>query len=233
MLRAAVAAFFLAAAPALWAQAGGATPPSPQEEIARLKRMILEKVRARLEEEHKRILEKIAKVIDEELAGKAPPPPPDAETDKKIAELEKKLAEMDEQRAKLRGEIEALRRKGAGVKDDEESIKAEAKEKGPQTPEEANELFQEAIEELNARDFEPSIRKFKWIFYQFPDNNLGCTAAYNVACGYSLKNERAKACDWLAISFKHGFAKFDHVRTDTDLDNIREEKRYKELMADK
>ena len=62
---------------------------------------------------------------------------------------------------------------------------------------------------------------------------MGFTSAYNVACGYALSGQKEEALDWLELSIKAGFSKIDHLRKDPDLDSLRNEKRYKKLLADR
>ncbi len=205
-----------------------------QDDTEKLKKAILDKVRARLDEEHKKIIERVGKIIDEELAkGVAPA----TEFDKKIAEIEKKLKDLDTARADLLKQLEDLKKQAKAPPpkegDDEAKIKKDAKTKGPQSPEEAQELFAEANKDHEAKDFKTSILKFKYIHYQFGETPIGAASAYNVACGYALSGDKAKACDWLETSIKAGFEDYEHMKRDTDLDSIRGEKKYKQLMADK
>jgi len=96
--------------------------PAPAD-LAKIKEAILAKVKARLEQEHRKILERVSKIIDEELSGRGPAAKaPETDLEKKIAELEAKLDELDKQKQKLRGEIDKLRRQGVGA-DEEEQIK--------------------------------------------------------------------------------------------------------------
>ena len=227
MLRTALAIAFLATT--------SATAFARQDENEKLKKAILDKVKARLDDEHKKIMEHVGKIIDEELAkGGAPA----TELDKKIAEIEKKLKDLDALKADLSKQLEELKKQAKApppkVKEDGEAqIKKDAKTKGPQSPEEAQELFAEANKDHEAKDFKSSILKFKYIYYQFEENPVGAASAYNVACGYALSGEKDKACDWLEVSIKAGFEDYEHMKKDTDLDSIRGEKKYKQLMADK
>ncbi|MEN0055296.1 MAG: transglutaminase-like domain-containing protein [Mucilaginibacter sp.] len=52
-------------------------------------------------------------------------------------------------------------------------------------------------------------------------------AYYNLACVYSLLNKKQPALDYLEKSVKAGFYDYAHLLTDTDLDNIRNEERFK------
>lgn len=46
-------------------------------------------------------------------------------------------------------------------------------------------------------------------------------STYNLACIYSIQKNNAKALKYLDWSFKEGYTDFEHVKADTDLDNIR------------
>jgi hypothetical protein len=80
------------------------------------------------------------------------------------------------------------------------------------------------------KDLEKPLPLFKKIFYAFPDHNLGYTAAYNLACMYSVKGDKVRGLDWLEISIKHGFRKFDHLKKDPDLEKLKDDSRYKEIL---
>jgi len=54
---------------------------------------------------------------------------------------------------------------------------------------------------------------------------------YNLACGYSLLGEKEKAIDYLGQAVKAGYSDVEHMRKDTDLDNIRQDERFLEIMA--
>ena len=57
-------------------------------------------------------------------------------------------------------------------------------------------------------------------------------AAYNMACRYSLNNEREKALDLFEKAVAGGLRDYYHFLKDSDLNNIREEARFQALMAD-
>jgi tetratricopeptide (TPR) repeat protein len=56
-------------------------------------------------------------------------------------------------------------------------------------------------------------------------------AYYNVACYYSIKGIPDLALVWLEKAFKAGFSQFKHMKSDSDLDNIRQLPKYKSLFA--
>jgi tetratricopeptide (TPR) repeat protein len=55
-------------------------------------------------------------------------------------------------------------------------------------------------------------------------------AYYNVACVHSLKKSKKEALEWLEKSFQKGFNEWDHIKTDTDLDYIRNDPRFIQLI---
>ena len=57
-------------------------------------------------------------------------------------------------------------------------------------------------------------------------------AHYNTACALSLQGKTESALEHFAKSLEHGFSDFDHIKKDTDLDNIRDEVRFKEIVAE-
>lgn len=53
---------------------------------------------------------------------------------------------------------------------------------------------------------------------------------YDAACLYSLMGEKQKSLSYLEKSLKNGFRRFSHIERDSDLDNIRNEQKFKELI---
>lgn len=198
---------------------------SLQEDPAALKKRILEKVAARLATERAVLLKKVEAIIDEELAK----PAPQAEADRAVQELERKVRALEEQKERAAEELAMAKRFAA-----DEALRAEAKKSGPHDLEGAQEMFDDALQlHDKQKNFAESTTMFKRIYYQFPKQSIGVTAAYNVACGYALWGKKDEALDWLELSVKSGFAKIDHVRQDPDLDSLRNEKRYRRLLTDR
>ena len=56
------------------------------------------------------------------------------------------------------------------------------------------------------------------------------TAMYNVACGYALLNDKDNALFWLERSLAVGFDRTDLLKTDSDLDPLRSDARFKEII---
>lgn len=205
-----------------------ANASAQDRDAEKIKKAILEKVKAKLADERAKTLHRIEKIIDEELSKKKADSHGAGESDKRIKELERKMRILEEQREELAVEIEKTKRLAA-----DEGLKREAKKSGPQDEEEAGELFKEAFKSHEEKDFVSSIRKFKMVYYNFPKAEVGATSAYNVACAYALEGKKDYALDWLEISVQAGFGDFEHLRKDEELDSLRDEKRYKKLLADK
>ncbi|OHB75703.1 MAG: hypothetical protein A2Z34_08530 [Planctomycetes bacterium RBG_16_59_8] len=98
------------------------------------------------------------------------------------------------------------------------------------TMEEAADLFDESLQLHQEKQFDEAIKGFERIYHAFTQEDVGITSAYNIACGYALKGEKTLAVEWLVKSVDAGFDKFDHIRADADLDSLRDEPGYKELM---
>jgi serine/threonine protein kinase/Tfp pilus assembly protein PilF len=56
---------------------------------------------------------------------------------------------------------------------------------------------------------------------------------YNVACFYSLLNDRKTAINAIKNAFTAGYADYEWIKRDSDLDNIRQEPEFIELLKDK
>lgn len=93
-------------------------------------------------------------------------------------------------------------------------------------------LHQKGIELLRTKKFDEAIAAYKKIVADGPGSYYA-TSLYNLACAYSLKGEKGAALDYLEKSAQAGYLNFRHMNRDPDLDNIRNEPRYKALMARK
>lgn len=210
-----------------------------QDDNAELKARILEKVRLKLLADRVALMKRIEKIIDEELGSKpaptvkpAPRPAPgkdEPEGDAKVKDLERKMRLLEEQKETLASEMAKAKRQAA-----DEALREEARRDGPHDGEEAQEMFDNALELHDKnKNYREAIKLFKRIYYNFPKTRMGAISAYNVACGYALAGSKEEAIDWLEYSVKAGYSDFDHLRKDTDLDSLRNEKRYKKLLTDR
>lgn len=53
---------------------------------------------------------------------------------------------------------------------------------------------------------------------------------YDAACLYSLLGDKSRALDYLEIALEKGYADFEHIERDSDLDNIRKERSFIKLV---
>ena len=67
---------------------------------------------------------------------------------------------------------------------------------------------------------------------EFPKfiNILNTNIYYNLACNYSLTNRTKEALEAFEKAIGFGFSEYRHVKTDSDLDNIRNEEKFVALM---
>jgi beta-lactamase regulating signal transducer with metallopeptidase domain/tetratricopeptide (TPR) repeat protein len=61
------------------------------------------------------------------------------------------------------------------------------------------------------------------------EGNRVDAATYNIACGYALKGDPARAVEWLRKSLDEGFELSHYIDKDDDLDGIRSDPRFVEL----
>lgn len=54
---------------------------------------------------------------------------------------------------------------------------------------------------------------------------------YNLACSQSLQNKKNAAIQSLELAYQHNYQDYRHVLQDADLDNLRNDKRFKALLA--
>ena len=56
------------------------------------------------------------------------------------------------------------------------------------------------------------------------------SAQYNIACIYSIKNDTKTSIKWLEDSLKSGYNDFEHIKVDSDFDNISQTPEFKALL---
>jgi tetratricopeptide (TPR) repeat protein len=56
---------------------------------------------------------------------------------------------------------------------------------------------------------------------------------YNLACMESLRKNSFKACEWLEKAILNGYDKWEQIKKDPDMDNIRTDACYKRIMQGK
>ena len=55
-------------------------------------------------------------------------------------------------------------------------------------------------------------------------------ALYNITCAYSVTNDKQKALKYLEKAIAAGWNNLDHMESDPDMDNIRDEPEYSALL---
>ncbi|MDR2126833.1 MAG: transglutaminase domain-containing protein [Prevotellaceae bacterium] len=95
----------------------------------------------------------------------------------------------------------------------------------------------ENFKNKNYETLEKSINESIALFFRLSDEDreeyqfVQANNYYNLACIYSLQNRKKEATDAFEKSIKDwGYINYSHAKTDSDLDNIRNDKRFIELM---
>ena len=81
---------------------------------------------------------------------------------------------------------------------------------------------------FNKKDYDKAIKDFDEAIRLDPKY---ASAFYGKACCYSLQGKSDQAIENLAKSLELGWEDFKHLEADTDLDSIRDDPRYKKLLA--
>lgn len=215
-----------------------------QDDLEKKRQDLLGGIKAGLEDARKNVLRGVDKIFTEEIARAKPTTPatpttPSDAVKAEIKKLEERLKALKQEERSIQARMMELR-----WADRDAGVREELRKTGL-TPQEAQELFQDAMDAHNDKDFKVSIPAFKKIYYQFGGQaneqmrSFASIAAYNVSCAYSLDAKAEEALDWLEISLAKGFMRIndschdsalDHINADTDLDNIRKSDRFKEIL---
>jgi tetratricopeptide (TPR) repeat protein len=96
--------------------------------------------------------------------------------------------------------------------------------------EEIQALHQNVHQLFEKKKYREAIEVLQKILRSSPTDQ---TAWYNLACAYSLTNDKKKAVEALLLAVKAGFTDFMHMENDSDLDNIRKTPEYEQLMKER
>ena len=80
-----------------------------------------------------------------------------------------------------------------------------------------------------ARQYENALAAFKKIADLQPDN---ASHSYNIACMYALQNNTKESIGWLKKAVAQGYQNWEIIKTDKDLENIRNSEEYRQLIKD-
>ncbi len=95
-------------------------------------------------------------------------------------------------------------------------------------PEFTNAMYQLAVIYAFQKKYDNAIKTFKQILELDPDNSAVC---YNIACMYSRQNNVEHAVKWLKKTVGMGYDNWEMIKTDQDLENIRETAYYRHLLG--
>jgi hypothetical protein len=99
----------------------------------------------------------------------------------------------------------------------------------PADPARLRALHRDASARHQARDYRAAVALYEQLIALAPED---ATALYNLACGHSLLGQKVEALAALERAIAAGFVDFAHIKTDTDLDPLRQEPGYARLLAD-
>lgn len=88
-------------------------------------------------------------------------------------------------------------------------------------------FMSQGLEYLKARRYDEALAEFRRVLEVDERNSI---ALYNMACAFSLMGRPDDAVDYLGRSVDAGFHDLDHIRQDSDLDNIRDTDGYRDII---
>jgi len=131
-------------------------------------------------------------------------------TEETLAEVEREMTEL---------EIEAKAGNSAFVLINKDKQKAS----------EARVAYERGMEQLTEEEYLGAVESFK---ESAKDDELKSVSLYNIGCGYALAGETDKALYHLELAVDEGFDGFDQYDDDEDLDSLRDDDRFQELLTD-
>ena len=97
--------------------------------------------------------------------------------------------------------------------------------------------LQQAVNEKNYKEAEKNGKALITLFKEQDENTqkkyswLIQSYYYNLACFQSLLKKKGEAIKNLELAYDNGFQDYNHMMNDTDLDNLRSDKRFKAVLA--
>lgn len=98
-------------------------------------------------------------------------------------------------------------------------------------------LCVQAYEKRDDKKYDKLLKEFESKYNKLPDTTKLSYSSqltnlyYNFCCLYSLQNNKTQALNYFEKCVKRGYNDYKHTLEDTDLDNIRNEARYKSLIS--
>lgn len=90
-------------------------------------------------------------------------------------------------------------------------------------------LIKKADSCYEAKNFKLSTGYFEKAIKSKPESKKNF---YNAACAASLANDKNNSIKWLEIAINNGFDNLNHIKTDSDLENIRKEKKFNKIITE-
>ena len=81
---------------------------------------------------------------------------------------------------------------------------------------------------VGTSEYEEALILYQKLIVLLPDNPA---VDYNIACIYARQNNSEKSVHWLKKAVAKGFNDLEHIKNDSDLDNIRDSSHYREFLA--
>ncbi len=88
-------------------------------------------------------------------------------------------------------------------------------------------LYRQALIHAGKKEYDKSISLFKQVVSLQPEN---AAIYYNIACLYSIQNQKTDAVDWLQKAIDSGYRNWERIKNDPDLENLRQTSFYKQLI---
>lgn len=92
-----------------------------------------------------------------------------------------------------------------------------------------NDLIKKADSSYQIKSYKVATEYFAKAIEVNPDSKKNF---YNAACSASLANDKKKSLKWLEMAIAYGFDNLDHINMDSDLDNIRNDKKFKRIISE-
>lgn len=95
--------------------------------------------------------------------------------------------------------------------------------------ERATALFNTAVRFAGEKNYGKAVALFQGILAISPDSP---TIYYNISCLHAIQGRKAEAVDWLRRAVEKGYDNWEKLKTDPDLNNIRNEAGYRSLIKE-
>jgi tetratricopeptide (TPR) repeat protein len=98
-----------------------------------------------------------------------------------------------------------------------------------QPTDQINILFKTAVRFAGEKNYGKAVALFQGILAISPDSP---TIYYNISCLHAIQGRKADAVDWLGRAVEKGYDNWEKLKTDPDLNNIRNEAGYRSLIKE-